>query len=156
MDDVLAVVGKRKHRLNLAGLQELVRLATTQFRLSQDSQPQLTEAMNIIEQELQELQAHDMPLNDITPRIDRFLAFLRQAPPQISKSFFIYGILDAATQVTRCLCPSQTLQKELEKFIFQSNVTEYRYKAVRHSKSPTSVAYIKTGRGDVVFCCHTR
>ncbi|KAL9608803.1 MAG: hypothetical protein Q9167_006376 [Letrouitia subvulpina] len=89
MDDIIAVVGKRKQRMNLAGLQELVRLATTRFRLSQDSQPHLAEAMNIVEQILQQ---QDLPLNDIAPRrTDKFLSLLRQTPPRINKQFFFTG-----------------------------------------------------------------
>lgn len=152
MNDLLALVGSRKHRLNLASLQELVRLATTRFRLSRGGESHLAEAMNII---LQKLQTNDLPLNDIAPRADKFLTFLRQAPPKINKRFFYYGVLDTAIQVTRCLCPSQALQKELEKIIFESNVTEYRFKAVCYSKCSFDVlTYIKTGRVHIVFSSH--
>jgi hypothetical protein len=73
------------------------------------------------------------------PIWEQMLAFFNRGPPDFNRYFYLYGLLDCATQIARII-PLESVEKHLtsrmQLIIQSSKEPTYRWKAVGHTLRP--------------------
>ena len=125
----------------LCSLQEYTRLAASLAREStlEPGESQVREAATIIVSALlnkleeilvKEDESNPPKLGGQWPRV---LATCQLGPPDLDRGWYFWGVLDCASQLTSLVDPrtlSSGIVKRLERLLFESKTSEYRWKAV--------------------------